>query len=175
MHDINTAGNVSRSEFTYDKYSLVKPKKYKIITNFHIFWLSVYIPYTEYSNTGTNTDVVSNVRINHYQTNLWKEMPGEWSCINFFFPILSLSAVVNFHEDEFKGVSESCIYLLSWNWAIEIFHADAMLRINQFRPFYKDAFRKFLDAVLYFQWYQNYSSLLRMYRFVSGSICQLEI
>ena len=36
MHDINTAGNVSRSEFTYDKYSLVKPKKYKIITNFHV-------------------------------------------------------------------------------------------------------------------------------------------
>ena len=107
-------------------------------------------------------DVVSNVRINHYQTNLWKEMPGEWSCINcFFFPILSLSAVVNFHEDEFKGVSESCIYLLSWNWAIEIFHADPLLRINQFRPFYKDVFCKFLDAVLYFQWYQNCSSILQ--------------
>lgn len=45
MHDINTAGNVSRSEFTYDKYSLVKPKKYKIITNFHVLVLCIYTLY----------------------------------------------------------------------------------------------------------------------------------
>ena len=42
MYDFNTAGNVSRSQLTYDKYCLVKLKKYKIINNFHIFQFSVY-------------------------------------------------------------------------------------------------------------------------------------
>ena len=42
MYNFNTAGIVSRSQLTYDKYCLVKLKKYKIINNVHIFQFSVY-------------------------------------------------------------------------------------------------------------------------------------